>query len=1163
MPPNDSGFFETSFARLKSPTFHRPSRFSLPNAEAFSRLAHQFTQRVDKPTSSSPRFSAKSKKPSPVYSSKAVTKSKITILHAVPETQSIHTVDAIPGSGRASPASPASDNYNLSNTRLRTASDPIRSGMEPSPSAHASSQGVIGIYQNGTIQWDSASRSSSAARGQRLGLTVDIPTGKTNEKPLPKSPFFVNPAGTHIRSASDESLKVSPPFGSQQYMMRDSMVSPLTAQHIQPTQSFIPTIDSQIAKPEFGSPDLSNGVNSSDEYRDDDASSTYSVQSSATSAGAEASTPHKPMHTHVSVSTPGSVSVSSPKGTGIWPSPPRDSMKSAVRETGHRVQGSMSPPHPTRNYPRHPFMDIYQEFIPTCALHPSRNASDTPRRPLSTQPALAQQRNERPVSIRPDHEMGIITQVTNRPVQRTLPLGIPSPTWSEAENELEQELTFSADDNPFKWDDIVNLEDIVPLHDIIPEDDFRISHDGPVSPQGIGRKDSITYAMPVYAPPPRVPRVPKIPMKSNKRRFTPMGADGFRLSHVPVDHIASQMKRGHSKGLSIAVPENRRMTTDDFILSPLPIPLQEWRANREITPEVAEGVILNIFQSLESLDDLFSCAVINRGFYRVFKRNELDLMKTVLRKMSPPAWEYREICYPGHDAVDEEELDRPRQDYTAASYIRDFSHDMYIISEIKLLIKEKCQSFLRPEIAAAIDSEDPVESARVDDALWRIGSFCKIFGSRKGRNDDVTAQMDWLQGGILVHQKACTSSAPMWDDMNETLASAPECFAKGNEGGLTAEQLFDTMELWNCLGVLLQKIEGRAIQARSYGIFDKTDIRGGDVDGEEMMLDEWYYWLLTQGLATVLELTGPCQKTDSSVFHVAAQRGLDNWEPPAPGGTRRNFLKEAASRVYEDRIAQVYAESSTKEVQRAMSKQRIQRHINEIRTRKNSSERPPEIRMSQDRPMDEWEDGMGNLMSPRSRTHRKSVNNLVTHIPSLTSVRYVSATSNIGQEIAVSLSRTPSPPHSPPRRTVAMPLLPSPPPSTVPSVRDRSSTVSSSLPALDEHPAFRRQETIPEMPPLAEHPMYAFPDHLQQRSPGSSIRSSESSSSRAAFQQHPFQRSMHENGAAENTAERAIHRIVEMGFTPEQARLALRMTDGGDGLRVDRAVELLLRDMAL
>lgn len=59
-------------------------------------------------------------------------------------------------------------------------------------------------------------------------------------------------------------------------------------------------------------------------------------------------------------------------------------------------------------------------------------------------------------------------------------------------------------------------------------------------------------------------------------------------------------------------------------------------------------------------------------------------------------------------------------------------------------------------------------------------------------------------------------------------------------------------------------------------------------------------------------------------------------------------------------------------------------------------------------------------------------------------------------------------------------------------------------------------------------------------------------------QQHPTQHTIFSSQAHENTAEKAIYRVVEMGFTAEQARDALRMTDLGDGLRVDRAVEMLL-----
>lgn len=48
-------------------------------------------------------------------------------------------------------------------------------------------------------------------------------------------------------------------------------------------------------------------------------------------------------------------------------------------------------------------------------------------------------------------------------------------------------------------------------------------------------------------------------------------------------------------------------------------------------------------------------------------------------------------------------------------------------------------------------------------------------------------------------------------------------------------------------------------------------------------------------------------------------------------------------------------------------------------------------------------------------------------------------------------------------------------------------------------------------------------------------------------------------GLAENTAEVAVRKIVDMGFSAAQAKDALKVTDMGDGLRLDRAVDLLLR----
>lgn len=864
MPSHESGFFESPFARTCS-LLHNHS--TAPRAIIGRTTSQLLSHKAATPASSpghrpshtsgaalklNASLSTKCKRGMSFHHKRKASKSSGTILRAVPASTACATAPLlskerdIPPSnqeihssvGRISPASDGmsvqshSQNNAGRTTRLRsssaTALSPIKAGKEmKSFSSTPSLKGTIGIYKHGRIQWEhkdtsssdcqsrksSQSRSSSSARSQRPRIQVVIPK-EQRDRPLPTSPFFGQPSSNHIRSASadiETMSDISPPSGSKRAHVRDSMVSPLSTRQARPPQHFHPSINEQISKSGMGSPEPSNATcNSSDDSRGDDASSTYSNQSSLTSAEAGSPPcPSKSMSSRVNIAGV-EFSVTSPVKAGVFSSPPREATKSDIagHETGHRYATPSPPP---RHYAHHPRIEDDTEFIPTCSLQPPRNASSALRRRPSTVRRHSN-RCSRRRSLATNPGMGAINQAINRSSSKQFTPRIPSPTLSEAENDLEAQLTSFTDDNPFKWDTVVTRKD------------------SPLSPQGEPRKDSITYDIARYSPPPELPR------KSSKRQ-SQFGPNGFRLSRVPGDHIASQIKRNRSlnkgKGLSIIIPETKRMTTDDFVLSPIPIPPKD--VKRTITPEVAENVILTILRNLESLDDLFATAVVNRGFYRVFKRHELELMKAALRKMSPPAWEHREICYPGHDEGDEED-DRPRQEYTPASYIQYYTRDMYIIAAIKSLIKDNCQSFIRPEISIALVSEDQVESARVDDALWRIWTFCKIFGCGKGREEDVVAQMDWLNGGALVHQSSCTYSVLTCDDFNETLASAPECFAKGNEGGLTAEQLFDMMELWNCLGVLLQPIGGRTIQAREFGVYENTDVRGGDIDGEEIML---------------------------------------------------------------------------------------------------------------------------------------------------------------------------------------------------------------------------------------------------------------------------------------------------------------------------------------
>lgn len=1088
-------------------------------------------------------------------------KKSATILHAVPETQCLPAVQAdeqdstahayqdVSSRSHGLSANHASPSLscNTASSRVQSCStSPVLSSRSSqvddlrSVFSNSSLKGAIGIYKHGKIQWRHKENAPSASdtrkicgadRTSRPSIQVVIPRDNRN-RPLPATPFFTSPTRNHIVTASidnDNAHTVSPPSATNKVTMRDSVVSPLTGNQTQPVPfgQFQRSMSRIVRKPSARAPHkrhpISKPSGSSVDSHDSDSASTYSSGSSETSLEPD-SPPLSSKHTR-------HYSVQNPVVAGVFDSSPECYMKRSPTLL-------FSQP---RHYGHHPAIEQDRVFRPTCLVHGTRKATNT----LSRQSAVSRKSSRRSSRRRSlASKNGVIDKAISRSTSRQMSNShsLPSPTLSEAENELEEHLTSLEED----------AKSTAPVES------------GPM------RIDMTA------TPPPALPR------KSSKRQS--MVNESHWLSQTPPEHaiLAMNKLRPHSRSprLTITIPESKR-TVESFEVTPVPVPAKH--VKRNITPSAAEGVILGIFRSLHHFDDLFATAVVNQGFLRVFKRHELDLIKTTLAKMSPPAWEFREFAFPGHDMLHDEDLEmtRPQEEYTPTTYLQLQKRDTQTIRAIKGLIKERCQSFVRPEISIALISEDPAQTARVDDALWRIWTFCKIFGSGKGREEDIVAQQDWLKGGTMVHQPTCTFSIVSTDYMNDTLIGAPECFAKGNAGGLTAEELFDMMELWNCLGVLLQGFEGRTAQAREHGIYDNTEIRGGDIDGEESMLDEWCYYLLTFGLSTVLDLAGPSYQTNGNPFKAAAQQGWTNWTPPVFGGSRRNFLKEAASRVYEDKIARTYATTSTRDIQRQLSKQRVEKHIIELRNLKTNGLQLPMIRMSQERPMSEWSTVIGSL----NREPPVERNNIVSYVPTIRSALAQDLASSV---VELPTSRTPEPTRSrssSPRRTTAQPLLPTPPPSTVPSSRDRNS-IAMSMPSIEEHPAYRQQNhEIPAVPSLQDHPAfrhrnpvaaatYQYSRHVNHKynnsdsnsnshpcshSRGSSGHSTASTErSHPVFQQHATQHGIFASAAHENTAEKAIYRIVEMGFTPEQAREALRMTDLGDGLRVDRAVELLL-----
>ena len=267
-----------------------------------------------------------------------------------------------------------------------------------------------------------------------------------------------------------------------------------------------------------------------------------------------------------------------------------------------------------------------------------------------------------------------------------------------------------------------------------------------------------------------------------------------RLPPVP-----SMRRRSFANDLSNAVPETHGAKGFDHLAK-----LKAMQA--DISCDAAESVILSILRKLSDLRDLHAAAQINKGFYSVYQRNKLSLLKSVLYNKSPAAWELREaspkeiIATIGSDCGD----------YSPKTYLQFFKRDNFILDALKSIILERCQSFLRKGTIEALENRDVSRAAQLDDAFWRIWTFCLLFSSESQCETNLASQMDWLRGG-KSHRTSGTSF-----------------FGKGNVGGLEASQLYDMTEMWNCLRSLLSGVQGPEMirSAREYRLFDgETDFK--------------------------------------------------------------------------------------------------------------------------------------------------------------------------------------------------------------------------------------------------------------------------------------------------------------------------------------------------
>ncbi|PYH48328.1 uncharacterized protein BP01DRAFT_289406 [Aspergillus saccharolyticus JOP 1030-1] len=315
-----------------------------------------------------------------------------------------------------------------------------------------------------------------------------------------------------------------------------------------------------------------------------------------------------------------------------------------------------------------------------------------------------------------------------------------------------------------------------------------------------------------------------------------------------------------------------------------------------LTKPGLEDMTLQILLQLDELDDLFAFAQVNRATYQVFKRHELPLMQNTIRLQSPAAWEHRQISDVNSPESSEEEA------FTAAVYYRHYIRDQRTLVTLKGLMMTHCRAVMRSASYTALSRPSSPAARKIDNAIWRVWTFCHLFGMQTGRDHDLDGQVSWLRGEVRSPFQPC----PDPSDVCSVLFDPPPGFGEGNPGGLSVTDMQDMDEVWTCLKYVFGFLRGETERARRFGVFSNAS-NGHDTASAPntekrnqgmIMLHEWVWYLLTLGPEAVVELAplGPDTHAETT-FQRAMSRGWTRWSAPRAGATRSAFLTDALGRV--------------------------------------------------------------------------------------------------------------------------------------------------------------------------------------------------------------------------------------------------------------------------
>ncbi|KAL6238796.1 hypothetical protein BDW75DRAFT_251978 [Aspergillus navahoensis] len=318
--------------------------------------------------------------------------------------------------------------------------------------------------------------------------------------------------------------------------------------------------------------------------------------------------------------------------------------------------------------------------------------------------------------------------------------------------------------------------------------------------------------------------------------------DGFQSARPQVQE--STNTRSSANHSSLRHPIRSLYELDGVPLTP-----------REATPTSHLGISIfhRIMREVDNLPDLFSLALVNKASYLA------------------------------------------NQAFAANIYLRHYTWDLMHLAKLKFLLQDHCEPFLSRDMVVGLRDPYDHRAERVDAAIWRVWTFCHLFGNRKARENDFQGQSRWLRGqqitGALELPQVCRTS-PDPADFNTVLFSPPEGFAKGNPAtGLSRQQLLDMVDIWIAMGALLDFLRKQTRLARQHGVFDAAGTPPKTPKEEVHMLRAWLNFILTLGPAAVLELAPAGPNSDpAGAFSRAKANGWTQWAPPPPKAPGSNFL---------------------------------------------------------------------------------------------------------------------------------------------------------------------------------------------------------------------------------------------------------------------------------